>query len=220
LIAPIFTQRKMPPKKPLIIPALEGLEGAVKTIRAGGIIAYPTESSYALGVDPANAKALKNLFRLKGRPADKAMPLIAGDMAEVRAVTSIISPLGHRLIKGFWPGPLTLIFEATDDTPKLITGKGGGIGLRIPSYPLCQDLTKALGQAITSTSANPAGKAPALDAIEAQEYFKGKIDLILDGGRLAGNAPSTVVDVRGAEPIILREGSISTRAILKALKEG
>lgn len=210
----------MPPTKPLIIPALEGLDRAVKIIRAGGIIAYPTESSYALGVDPANAAALKSLYCLKGRPVDKAMPLIAGAMTDVRAVTSIISPLGHRLIKGFWPGPLTLIFEATDETPRLITGKGGGIGIRISAYPLCQLLTKALGRAITSTSANPTGKAPALEAVEAQEYFNDKIDLILDGGRLSGGMPSTVVDVRRAEPIILREGPISATAILKALKEG
>jgi len=207
-------------KRPIIIPAHEALDRAMGVIKAGGIIAYPTETFYGLGVDPANPEAVKRLFRLKGRPHGKAMPLIAGDMAQVSALTKTISPLGQRLIKEFWPGPLTLIFDAAENTPKLLTGKGHGIGVRISAYPLCRRLTMPLGHALTSTSANPAGSPPALDAMEAQEYFKGEIDLIIDNGRLAGGLASTVVDARGTKPIILREGAVKTAAILKAAGDG
>jgi len=205
-------------KRALIIPADKGLDSAAEVIRDGGIIAYPTESSYALGVDPANAEAVKRLFCLKGRPESMAMPLIAGVMSEVRDVTKEISALGDRLIEKFWPGPLTLIFEAADDLPRLLTGDKGGIGIRVSAYPLCNRLTLAVGGPLTSTSANSTGDPPALDAEEIEAHFKDTIELILDGGRLAKGPASTVVDVRGERPIILREGAVNTADILRALE--
>jgi len=205
-------------KRALIIPADKGLDRASEVIRDGGIIAYPTESSYALGVDPSNPEAVKRLFCLKGRPESVAMPLIAGDMKDVRGVTKEISALGNQLIEKFWPGPLTLIFEAADDLPRLLTGDKGGIGIRISAYPLCKRLTKAIGHPLTSTSANSTGDPPALDVMEIEAYFNGRIELILDGGRLAEGPASTVVDVRGERPIILREGAVNTADILRALE--
>jgi len=205
-------------KRALIIPADKGLDCAAEVIKDGGIIAYPTESSYALGVDPANPEAVKRLFCLKGRPESVAMPLIAGVMADVRNVTKEISALGNRLIKKFWPGPLTLIFEAADDIPRLLMGDKGGIGIRISAYPLCKMLTGALGGPLTSTSANSTGNPPALEAKEIEAYFSGRIELILDGGRLAEGPASTVVDVRGERPVILREGAVNTADILRALE--
>ncbi len=209
----------MTSKSPLIIPAHEGLHRAVQVIKAGGIVAYPTETFYALGVDPANTVALKRLFHLKGRPAKMAMPLIAGDMMEVRAMAHKISHLGELLFNTFWPGPLTLIFEAAENTPKLLTGDKGGIGVRISAYPLCERLTGALGHALTSTSANPTGTEPALDAMEVRKYFSDRVDLIIDGKRLTGGMASTVVDVRGDKPIILREGVVKAGVIFKALEK-
>jgi len=208
----------MTDKKALIIPADKGLDCAAEVIRAGGIIAYPTESSYALGVDPANPEAVKRLFCLKGRPESAAIPLIAGVMRDVRGVTKKISPLGNKLIKKFWPGPLTLIFEAADEIPRLLTGDKGGIGIRISAHPLCSLLTGAIGGPLTSTSANFTGNPPALEVMEIEAYFNGRIELILDGGRLAEGHASTVVDVRGARPIILRKGAVNTAEILRTLK--
>jgi len=206
-------------EKVLIVPAEKAIDRAVKVVKSGGIVAYPTESSYGLGVDPSNIDAIKKIFRLKGRPVDMALPLIAGDMAALKALTNKITPLGKTLIKKFWPGPLTLIFEARENTPRLITGGGNGVGIRISSYPLCALLATALGRGITSTSANPTGRPPALDADEVQRYFKGKINLIMDNGRLAGGPASTVVDARGDKPIILRQGIIKANAVLKALED-
>jgi len=198
--------------------AEKGLDRARTVIKAGGIIAYPTETFYGIGVDPANHDALKRLFDLKGRPKSKAIPLIAGSMEYVISLTGEISPIAARLIDTFWPGPLTLIFRARADTPPLLTGDSGAIGIRISSYPLCKKLTKSPIHALTSTSANPAGNTPALEAGEIEKYFQDKIDLILDGGRLRGGPASTVVDVREKQPRILREGVVTSEAILKALE--
>lgn len=212
----------MSDKSPLVIPAESNLEEAVKVLSAGGIVAYPTETFYGLGVVPGNVNALKRLITLKGRPRGKAIPLIAVDMDSVRELVrgGEISPLGERLIKAFWPGPLTLIFHASATVPGLIRGDGSGVGIRISDYPLCKKLLKAAGFPLTSTSANPAGLSPARDATEvqaqAQKYFNGQIDLIIDGGAAPGGIASTLVDVREEKPIILREGVIKTLDILKA----
>ncbi|MFQ5353333.1 MAG: L-threonylcarbamoyladenylate synthase [Thermodesulfobacteriota bacterium] len=180
-------------------------------------MADPTETFYGLAADPGNVNALKRLIALKGRARGKAIPLIAADMKSVRElVRGRISPLGMRLIMAFWPGPLTLIFHASEAVPELITGKGRGVGIRISDYPLCKRLLKATGFPLTSTSANPAGFSPARDALEAREYFNRSIDLIIDGGTAPGGLASTVVDVREDKPLILREGGIRTFDILQA----
>ncbi len=207
----------MPHQAPLIISANEQLNEAVKVLRAGGIIAYPTETFYGLAVDAANPLALKRLIDLKGRPEGKAIPLIAGDLITLKSmIRGEIPPAGKKLIKAFWPGPLTLIFHASDAVNPLITGGSKTIGLRISDYPLCKRLLQAFGAPITSTSANPAGRPPARDAAEVKKYFASPIDLIIDGGRTQGGLASTVVDVRGDKPVILREGLLKAAYILKA----
>ncbi len=203
----------------LIISAADDLGPAVEVIEAGGIIAFPTETSYGLGADPFNEAAVKRLFSIKARPMDKPFPLLAGDMAMVRSLTAEITPLAERLIKKFWPGPLTIVFEAAPGTPSRLVSRGQGsmgLGIRISPHPLCQRLLRALGRPITATSANPAAMPPALDALEVEEYFDSGIDIIIDGGRLEPGPPSTVVDARGDKPLILREGAIPKAEILEA----
>jgi L-threonylcarbamoyladenylate synthase len=203
----------------LIISATDDLGPAVEVIEAGGIIAFPTETSYGLGADPLNKAAVKRLFSIKARPMDKPLPLLAGDMAMVRSLTAEFTPLAERLIKKFWPGPLTIIFEASPETPEHLISQGQGlkgIGIRISPHPVCQRLLQALGRPITATSANPAAMPPALDPAEAEEYFDGSIDIIIDGGRLDGGPPSTVVDAQGERPVFLREGAVQKAAILEA----
>jgi len=203
----------------LIISATDDLGPAVEVIEAGGIIAFPTETSYGLGADPFSEAAVKRLFSVKARPMDKPLPLLAGDMAMVRTLTAEITPLAERLMKKFWPGPLTIIFEAAPGTPGYLLSQVQGlrgIGIRISPHPVCQRLLKALGRPITATSANPAAMPPALDALEVEEYFDTSIDIIIDGGRLGPGPPSTVVDARGDKPLVLREGAVKKADILEA----
>ncbi len=202
---------------PLTINASDDLSPALRAIADGGVIAFPTETFYGLGVDPFNEAALERLFVLKGRARGKPLPLIAGDMDSVRAASSRISTIGEKLIKKFWPGPLTLILSARPGLPELVRGDSDGLGIRISPHPLCLRLLNALGRPLTATSANPTGRPPALDAAEVEAYFNGKVDIIIDGGRLAGGPPSTVVDARGKEPLILREGAVRKEDILKAI---
>ncbi|MFQ5480009.1 MAG: L-threonylcarbamoyladenylate synthase [Thermodesulfobacteriota bacterium] len=209
----------MSPPTPITISANKGLEEAVLALSTGGVIAYPTETFYGLAVDPANPRALKRLIELKGRPEGKAIPLIAGDLASVQAMVREISPLAERLIKNFWPGPLTLIFNASPTVSPLITGDSGGVGIRISPSPLCRRLLRATGFPLTSTSANPAGFSPPREAAEVEEYFNGKIDLIIEGGKTTGGLASTVVDVRGDKPVVLREGLIRALEIQEAAAE-
>ncbi len=201
----------------LVISASDDLGPALEVIESGGIIAFPTETSYGLGADPYNEEALKRLFSLKGRPLDKPLSLLAGDMDMVRSLVTTITPLAQRLIKKFWPGPLTLVLEAAEDTPSLVTSDDGGkrkIGIRISSHPLCHRLLLALGRPLTATSANPAGMPPALDAAEVKGYFGQRLDLVIDSGRLEKGQPSTIVDARGPAPLVLREGRIKKEEIL------
>lgn len=178
-----------------------------------GIIAYSTESSYALGALATDEKAVKRLYELKKRPAEKPLPLIVGDMDTLESIAAEIPPRAKDLMKRFWPGPLTLIFEARENIPALLTGGTGKVAVRIPGKSAALDLAMALKLPVTATSANPSGKPPAEDPYAVISYFGEKIDMIVDTGKAPGGRPSTIVDVTVTPPEILREGSVSLEFI-------
>ena len=183
-----------------------------------GIIAYPTESFYALGVMATDEKAVKRLYELKKRPAEKPLPLIVGDIDALESITSEISSTAKELMKRFWPGPLTLLFEARENIPVLLTGGTGKVAVRIPGKSAALDLARALKLPVTATSANLSGKPPAEDPDAVISYFGEKIDLVVDAGKSPGGRPSTIVDVTVTPPEILREGSVSLKFIENQLK--
>ncbi|HDH52920.1 MAG TPA: threonylcarbamoyl-AMP synthase [Nitrospirae bacterium] len=183
-----------------------------------GIIAYPTESFYALGVMATDEKAVKRLYELKKRPAEKPLPLIVGDIDALESITSEISSTAKELMKRFWPGPLTLLFEARENIPVLLTGGTGKVAVRIPGKSAALDLARALKLPVTATSANLSGKPPAEDPDAVISYFGEKIDLVVDDGKSPGGRPSTIVDVTVTPPEILREGSVSLKFIENQLK--
>lgn len=183
-------------------------------IRAGGVVVYPTDTFYGLGAYPGNPLAVRRLFEIKGRHADEPILLLVKDASEVRDWASEINPAAERLMKKFWPGPLTLVFKARPGVMTELTGGTGTIGLRVPGNPLTLQLLAALGTALTGTSANISGRPSPCTAREAAEAIGGMVDLVLDGGRTAGAKPSTVVDVSANEPKVIREGSIPSREIL------
>ncbi len=187
------------------------------SLRAGRVIAYPTETLYGLGVDPFQPEALERLYRLKGRPAGRPVSLLVADAAMLRGLVREVTPSARALLEAFLPGPLTLVLEARADLPAALTAGTGKIGLRISSHPLIPHLFARLSGPITTTSANPTGRPPAGRAEEIAAYFPRGVACILDGGPSAGSTGSTVVDLTGPQPAVLREGAIPANKVLEVL---
>jgi L-threonylcarbamoyladenylate synthase len=175
-------------------------------ISRGGVVAYPTDTFYGLGVDPKNPAAVKRLYEIKGRKANQPILILITKADDVKKWTAEINPTSENLMKMFWPGPLTLVFKARDDVLRELTAGTGTIGLRVPGNELTRSLLDFLGIALTGTSANVSGGSSPQTAEEAAASLGDTVDLILDGGRTAGGRPSTVVDVSTGQPIVLREG--------------
>lgn len=203
------------PEGTSIIPFDADYSGAIEVFRAGGVIAYPTETFYGLCVDPFNEKAIEALYRLKGRPQKSPIPLIIGDAGMLGKVVSDITPLAHKLMQRFWPGPLTIVLKAGPGLPSRLTAGTGTVGVRLPGSSHARRLSKTLSSPITSTSANPSGEPPATRPEEVLSYFDGTIGLLIEGGTLKGGKGSTIVDARGETPVILREGEVPSSLILK-----
>jgi len=190
------------------------IQGAAHILGNGGVIGYPTETVYGLGADAYNEEALERLFKIKGRETGKPISILIGNMEMLEEVTAQIPPVARGLIRGHWPGPLTIIFEASKTCPPILTGDSGKIGVRISPHPIARKLLEAFRKPITSTSANLSGMPSLSDANEVYRVFRGKIDLILDVGKTQGEGEgvSTVVDVTVSPPRIVREGVIKLKA--------
>jgi L-threonylcarbamoyladenylate synthase len=185
-----------------------------EVIRAGGIIAFPTDTFYGLGADPRNREAILRLFRIKGRPADQPILILLPDAEAVVAWTARVEPAAARLMERFWPGPLTILFPANAEVLQELTAGSGKIGLRVPGSAVTRSLLRAIGTALTGTSANLSGKQSPRTANEVIDELGDAVDLVVDGGETEARLPSTVVDVCGHEPVIIREGAVE-RALLR-----
>ena len=185
---------------------------SLEIVERGGIIAYPTESFYALGVLATDEKALENLFLLKNRPAEKPLPLIVGAPEVLATVVKRVPERALDLMKRYWPGPLTIVFEAADNISDLLTAGTGKVAVRVPGESVALRLAREGGIPITATSANISTKPPADNPDAVLDYFGDSIDLIIDGGRTPGGRPSTIIDAT-VDPIkVLREGRVSLNA--------
>lgn len=181
---------------------------SLKILKDGGIVAYPTESFYALGVRAEDEEAVKRLFKLKGRSEDKPLPVIIGDINTLKSIVKVIPSQAERLISRHWPGPLTLIFEAIDNLPVLLTGGTGKVAVRIPGEGFALSLAHDAGFPITATSANPSSLQPAISAGEVRDYFDENVNLIVDAGKTPGGKPSTIVDITCHPPMLIRQGRL------------
>jgi len=177
-------------------------------VRAGGVIAYPTDTFYGLGADPGNRDAVRKVFAIKDRKPDQAILVLLADRSEVTAWVSSVTPSAERLMDRFWPGPLTLVFTAAAHVLPELTGSRGTIGLRVPGNGLTRDLIRSLGTALTGTSANRSGGRDLRTVDEVIAAVGDRVDLVLDGGSAAGDRPSTIVDVTSDRPRIIRQGII------------
>jgi L-threonylcarbamoyladenylate synthase len=183
-----------------------------EVISKGGVIVYPTDTFYGLGVDPRNSDAVKRLFALKGRRPDQPILLLIADAGEVLTWADEVTPRAQLLMQKYWPGPLTLVFKARPNVLADLTAGTGTIGLRVPGSELTRSLLRYLGHALTGTSANISNEPSPRTAREAAA-ISGLVELVLDGGECAGDKPSTIVDVRTEVPHVIREGAIPSKTI-------
>lgn len=181
-------------------------------VSRGGVIIYPTDTFYALGVDPENARAVERLFEIKGRKQDQPILLLLHDPRQVDRWAAGATPEAKRLMRDHWPGPLTLVFTARPGVLPLLTAGSGTIGLRVPGNPLTRELLAFLGTALTGTSANVSGESSASTVKEIAAALRGRVDFILDAGPTIGGRPSTIADVSGRTVRVLREGAVKIPA--------
>jgi L-threonylcarbamoyladenylate synthase len=188
---------------------------ALRSLKRGEVIVFPTETFYGLGADALNENAVERVASLKGRNLDNPIAVIVADREMLDQVVSDVPARAKKLIDRFWPGPLTLILSAKPNLPVPLLNRDGKIGVRVSSHPLASRLALELGRPITATSANPSGKEPARTIQEARSYFAGGIEIFLDGGILTGKIGSTVVEVIKDKLRIIREGEISAQELRK-----
>ena len=187
----------------------EQIERGVSILKQGGLVAFPTDTVYGLGASANLLQAVERIYRVKGRPQNMALPLLLADTSQISEVAEPISQVAWLLVHNFLPGALTLVLPKSNSVPDFITAGGKTVAVRIPAHPVPVALAQGLGAPIVGTSANLSGKPSALTAEEVYSQFAGKIDLVIDGGRCPGGVESTIVDVTGETPLVLREGAIS-----------
>jgi|SRR5579864_4136455 len=189
-------------------PQRDAIEEAAGWIRRGGIVALPTDTLYGLAVDPFNAAAVARLFAVKGRRACAALPLIAADAPQVVARLGGLPAAGNRLAGRFWPGPLTLVVQAPAMLTRAVTGETGTVGVRVPADDVARAVCAACDHPITATSANVSGSPATADPDVVERTLGLRIDLLIDTGPTPGGDPSTIVDVAGPTPRLIRAGAI------------
>lgn len=189
---------------------------AARIIHSGGVIAFRTDTFYGLGADPFNASAVRKIRELKGREDAKPILLLISDLSEIDRLITHQTSLFKSIANRFWPGPITLIGEARPELPVDITAGTRTVGLRLPDEEDVRSLVRECGGALTATSANTSGNEPAKTAAEVESYFAEGIDLVLDSGMTLAAQPSSVLDVSGERPRLIREGAV-TREMLKSL---
>jgi L-threonylcarbamoyladenylate synthase len=185
------------------------LEYSVRLILAGKVVAFPTDTFYCLGADPFNLAAVTEVFRIKGRSFDRALPLLVASLDQASELTSNPPALFFTLAKKFWPGPLTLVVPASRQIPLKVTGNTGKVGLRWPRAPLAVALIAVAARPLTGTSANLTEHAACKTADEVEMQVGHKLPLILDGGSAEGGLASTVVELEGERARILRPGPVT-----------
>jgi L-threonylcarbamoyladenylate synthase len=197
------------------------IDRAVATLRQGGLVAMPTETVYGLAADADNADAVRAVFAAKGRPADHPVIVHVADVSAIDRWARVVPDAARALASAFWPGPLTIVLPRTSRASDLITGGQDTVGLRCPSHPWAHALLAAFGGAVVAPSANSFGSISPTTAahVRADLGIKppGKVDLILDGGPCPVGIESTIVDLSGAAPRLLRPGRITREQLQQVL---
>ena len=194
------------------------IEKAVIILKAGGVVAFPTETFYGLAADATNEKAVDRIFEIKGRSFNNPIALIISKGDDLDLLTDSIPEAAKRLMAAFWPGPLTLVFKASPSVSPRLTAGTGKIGVRITSHPIAHALAAGLGRPITATSANLSGARECATAAAVIGQINSDLVTIIDGGATLGGRGSTFLDVTSDPPAILREGMIP-EALIKSFNQ-
>ena len=190
----------------------------IKTVlEEDGVMAFPTDTFYGLGVNCFSEDAIRKVYQLKRRDLSKPLSVIIADLSELEELVENIPPIFGSLSNEFWPGPLTMVFRASGKLPGILLGRSRSIGVRYTDIEWLRSLVRYVGFPITATSANLSDKEEASDPQCVREDFSGKIDLIVDGGRTPGLRSSTVIDISKGEVKILREGALPVSLFQKYL---
>jgi len=190
------------------------IQEAAGVIRNGGVIVFPTRCLYGLGADAFNPAAVERIFKIKQRPAEKPILILIDDPKRLERLVTHISDAARAIMERFWPGRVTLVFDAGAEVPDTLTAGTGKIGIRLAGHPVAAALARAIQGPITGTSANLSGQPGCHQIEDLQPGVAEHLDLILDAGSLKGGRGSTVVDVTGEIPRVLREGAVSEEEIL------
>ena len=189
---------------------------AIRVIKIGGLIVYPTDTVYGLGCDPFNRFAVKRLIDAKGQ-RKKPLPILASDVEHVKIVAEV-TEAAEKLARKFWPGPLTIVLKKKPLLPQMVTFGRDTVGVRVPNHPVALELLRRCDGLLIGTSANISGKKPTATAEEAANQLGGKVDLILDGGRTRLRKGSTVINLADRRFRLERVGPISLREIKSILE--
>lgn len=184
------------------------IKQGITILKQGGVIAYPTDTIYGLGCSAYLPEAVERVYRIKQRPRNMALPILLASVTRIAEVAVDISPVAWRLAERFLPGALTLVLKKADSVPDIVTAGGKTVAVRVPAHPVTIALIEGLGTPLVGTSANISGQPNPLTAADVRRQLGNKVDLIIDGGRCPGGTESTVVDLTGERPQILREGAI------------
>jgi len=199
-------------------PETEVIKEAVEVLRKGGVIAFPTSTLYGLGADARNPVAIQRIFAIKSRSPKQPILILVQDKTWLVRLVKNIPPVAEILMDAFWPGGITLVFQASQSILPDLMGDTGKIGIRVPKHPVATAMVSELGGALTGTSANLAGQPGCADAANLDAAVASQLDGVLDAGSLKGGRGSTVIDVTVEPPDILREGTISRDQVESVLE--
>lgn len=199
----------------LVKPDAQGLKQAADAIHGGGVVVYPTETVYGLGCLPSSPKATRRVCTIKER-TDNPLPLIASSTEQAQRIV-LFNPAAKKLAQRFWPGPLTLVLPSKVRYPIWVTQGMDTLAVRVSGYPLARELAERSGGVIVSTSANRTGMGPYTRIMDVAREIGEEVDVLIDDGDTPGEAPSTVLDLTGTEPRVLRSGPVTLKEILETL---
>ena len=189
------------------------LEESLRCLRRGGVVAFPTDTLYGLGADAFSPAAVARVFDIKGRSPTSGLPLLLAEADDLDTVASDVTDLARTLAEEFWPGPLTFVLRKAESVPLVVTGGLDTVAVRVPDHPVPRTLARSLGRPVTGTSANPAGGPDPVTAAEVKRLLGDAVDYIIDGGPSPLGSPSTILDLSGARPRILRAGTLKREAL-------
>ncbi len=192
----------------------------MEVVRGGGVVCFPTRCLYGLGADAFNPAAVERVFEIKQRPPGLPLLVLISRPEQLEELAAKVTPAARLLMERFWPGRLTLVLDARPEVPPRLTAGTGRIGVRLAAHPVARALVEAFGRPLTGTSANLSGGGGCRRIAELGPRVAGQVQLILDAGDLKGGVGSTVVDVTGESPAMIREGEVSRPEILAVLKSG